>query len=226
VQLGPAEVRFTGRAEGDLGHGGASVAVDALDQGVVARRSAVCELPWTWLRQVHGNTVVVVRAPGEGAGSAADAAVTDRTGCALAVLTADCAPVALASESGVIGVAHAGWRGLVAGVRQESVKAMRELGGGAVRAAIGPCIHAACYEFGNPDLEVVAARYGDGVRGTTSRGRTALDLPAGIRIALAEAGVLDVADVDVCTSCSREHWSWRARRDMSRQAVVVWRAPS
>ena len=224
MQLGPAEVRFTGRAEGDLGHGGASVAVDALDQGVVARRSAVCELPWTWLRQVHGNTVVVVRAPGEGAGSAADAAVTDRTGCALAVLTADCAPVALLGSNGVVGVAHAGWRGLVAGVLERAVEVMRAAGAGDVHALLGPCIRPGCYEFGADDLAQVARRLGDGVRGTTSTGAPALDVPAAVRAALGRVGVVDVGDVGICTACSPAHFSHRARRELGRQALVVWRA--
>src|ERR687893_814709 len=62
------------------------------------------------------------------AGSAADALVSATGGCALAVLTADCAPVALASPEGVIGVAHAGWRGLVAGVLRRTVEQMGALG--------------------------------------------------------------------------------------------------
>jgi YfiH family protein len=223
VRLGPAEVRFTGRAEGDLGHGGAYVQLDELDAGVVARRAMVCPLPWTWLRQMHGDAVVVVGAPGEGAGTKADAAVTDRPGSALAVLTADCAPVALASDEGVIGVAHAGWKGLLAGVLPRTVEAMRVLGATDVRAILGPCIHAECYEFGTTDLDAVARRLGDAVRGTTKAGAPALDVPAAVRGALLEADVADVGDVDVCTACSTEHWSWRARQDTARQAVVIWR---
>src|SRR5438876_12396346 len=86
---------------------------------VATRRRVVVDLRWTWLRQVHGDRVVTVSSPGAGAGSRADAAVTDQAGCALAVLTADCAPVALASPQGVLGVAHAGWRGLEAGVLEQ-----------------------------------------------------------------------------------------------------------
>ena len=92
-------------------------------------------------------------------------------GCALAVLTADCAPVALASPEGVFGVAHAGWRGLVAGVLERTVDAMRALGATEIGAVLGPCIRAECYEFGPADLDRVAARLGDGVRATTAVGR-------------------------------------------------------
>ena len=204
-----------------MGHGGAFVSTVAPD--VEARRRAVVDLDWTWLRQVHGNTVVHVESPGGGAGTPADAAVAAAPGQALAVLAADCAPVALASAEGVIGVAHAGWRGLLVGVLGRTVEAMRQLGATDVIAALGPCIHAECYEFGAADLDRVAGRLGDTVRATTAAGRPALDLPSGVRAELAAAGVTGLEDIDVCTACSPDHYSWRARRQTARQAVVVWR---
>jgi YfiH family protein len=152
-----------------------------------------------------------------------DALVTADADAALAVLTADCAPIALASDEGVIGVVHAGWRGLVAGVVDRGVDAMRALGATDVVAALGPCIHAECYEFSEVDLDAVARELGDGVRALTSAGRPALDVPAAVRVSLAQAGARLVHDVDVCTSCSAEHYSHRARRELERQAVVVWR---
>ena len=221
LSLSSAQVAFTGRAEGDMGHGGGRVETVRAD--VAERRRAVVDLPWTWLRQVHGTEVVRVDEPGGGAGARADAAVTDRPGCALAVLTADCAPVALASPEGVIGVAHAGWRGVAAGVVEATVAEMRALGAAEVSAAIGPCIRPGCYEFGAGELDEVAARLGDGVRATTTGGRPALDLPNAVRSALARAGVDDVTDVGTCTACSPQHYSWRARKEQQRQAAVVWR---
>ncbi len=220
-RLGPAHVRFTGRGEGDMGHGGGYVHQVRAD--VAARRWAVVELPWTWLRQVHGDTVVRVDAPGAAAGMTADAAVTTVPGAALAVLTADCAPVVLASAEGAIGVAHAGWSGLLAGVLQRTVKELRALGATDVEALIGPCIGPECYEFGTDDLERFTDRFGSAVAGRTSEGTPALDLRAAVRAALAEQGVDDVTDVGICTACSAEHYSWRARRERARQAAVVWR---
>jgi YfiH family protein len=219
--VGPARVRFTGRDEGDLGHGGEFVHRVRAD--VAARRRAVVDLPWTWIRQRHGSDVLRVREPGGGCGTWADGAVTDRPGCALAVLAADCAPVALASPEGVIGVAHAGWAGTVAGIVQATVAAMRGLGAERVSAVIGPCIRPECYEFGPADLDRVAARYGPSVRAETAAGRPALDLPAAVRSALAEAGVDEVGDVGGCTACGGRHFSWRARREQERHAAVVWR---
>lgn len=178
--------------------------------------------PWSWLRQVHGSDVVVVDRPGGRAGATADAAVSADAGAALAVLVADCAPVAFASAESVIGVAHAGWRGLLGGVVEATVAAMRGLGASAVDAALGPCIHAECYEFGAPDLDLIVDRLGPGVRAEDKAGRPALDLPAAIRVVLERSGVELRFDADVCTSCSPRHYSHRAAGDVERQAAVVW----
>ena len=107
------------------------------------------------VRQVHGAAVVVARAPQPKRPSVeADALVTDRPGITLGVLSADCAPVLLADpDAGVIGAAHAGWRGALAGVIEATVEAMVGLGAvrARMRAAIGPCIAQASYEVG-PEL--------------------------------------------------------------------------
>ena len=204
-----------------MGHAGAYVTDVAPD--VEARRRAVKDAPWTWLRQVHGDTVVTVAAPGEGAGARADASVTDRPGCVLAVLTADCAPVALVSREGVVGAVHAGWRGLTAGVIERAVDSARALGATELRAVLGPCIRPECYEFGEADLETVAARLGEGVRGMTSDGSPALDVPAAVGAALERADVTELDDLGVCTACSDQYFSWRARAEPARQTMVVWR---
>jgi YfiH family protein len=218
VALGPALVCFTGRAEGDLGHGGEYVS--AVRPDVEARRRAVLDRPWSWVRQVHGDTVVTVTGPGDQAGAVADASVTAHPDAALCVLTADCAPIALATADGQVAVVHAGWRGLVAGIIPKAVAA---LGGGAVTAALGPCIHPECYAFGASDLDAVASVVGDGVRGQTVTGAPALDLPAGVRAALDAAGAELAYDADACTACSPgAYYSYRARGEMARQAVVAW----
>ncbi|HEV7759937.1 MAG TPA: polyphenol oxidase family protein [Acidimicrobiales bacterium] len=210
-----AHVRFTGVAEGDLSVRLPAAVVDAA-------RARVLDRPWTWLHQVHGAEVVHVEYPGDRAGAAADAAVTTDSGAALAIHTADCAPVALVSPEGVVGAVHAGWRGIEAGVIEATVERMRALGAGELQAVIGPCIRSECYEFGADDLALVAARYGPLVRAETSQGRAALDVPAAVRAALGAAGVATVAEVPVCTSCDTRFFSHRARQDTGRQALLVW----
>jgi len=176
---------------------------------------------WVWLRQVHGCGVVTVDAAPD-APPEADAAVTTATGLPLVVLTADCAPVALASPGGVA-VVHAGWPGLEQGVLGAAVDALRAVAPGPVTAWLGPCVHPARYEFGADLLERLVARLGPEVAATTSTGAPALDIPAAVRISLARAGVDDLVDVGVCTSASTDHFSHRRDGVTGRQAVVVVR---
>jgi YfiH family protein len=164
---------------------------------------------------------VVVTHPGEHAGAEADAAVTDVPGCALAVRTADCAPVVIAG-SRAVAVVHLGWRGLVADLVARAVEPLVALDPGPLTATLGPCIHPGCYEFAGPELDVVVARFGEEVRAETTTGRPALDLPATVGIALAEVGIPLVGEERTCTACSSRYYSHRARRDTARFATVAW----
>jgi YfiH family protein len=212
--LGPARVVWTGRAQGHLGLPGAA------DTDLEARRRAVVDQPWHWLRQVHGSGVLDADAWERD--SVGDGLVSTTSGVALAVFTADCAPLAMASEEGVIGLAHAGWRGVLAGIVEATAEAMRARGATAISAILGPCIRAGCYEFGPAELDAVAAAYGDGVRARTTWGAPALDLAGAVGRAAEAAGVTLRADVGACTACSTAWFSHRARGDVSRQATVIW----
>jgi copper oxidase (laccase) domain-containing protein len=186
------------------------------------------------LRQVHGNAVVVVGVdppPGSGPwlmsapglAPEADAVVAVGMQSCVAVLTADCAPVALGSPEGIHAAVHVGWRGLVAGVVGGAVDTMRALGATTVVAGLGPAIHRCCYPFGPDDLDTVAAVAGEGVRAVTTGGAPALDLPAAVRARLGQADVQVVVDVDECTGCSGRRFSHRMGADDERQALFVWR---
>ncbi|MGD9982074.1 MAG: peptidoglycan editing factor PgeF [Hyphomonadaceae bacterium] len=107
------------------------------------------------VHQVHSPTAVFVDAPWAGERPRADALVTTTPGLAISVLTADCVPVLLADlEAGVIGAAHAGWKGALEGVLWRTMIAMKSRGAEPTRiaAAIGPCIHQQSYEVG-PEFE-------------------------------------------------------------------------
>jgi YfiH family protein len=208
-----ADLLWTSRGDGDVGPGAGAAAE--------ARRAVVRPGPWAWLCQVHGAGVHVVTGPGGVQGSEGDALVTAAPGVALAVFTADCAPVALMSPEGVAGLVHAGWRGLEAGVVEATVDAMRQLGATRLEAALGPCIRAECYEFGAAELDRLVARWGPVVRARTASGRPALDLPAAVGVALERSGAELVVDAGVCTACSTDWFSHRARRDVGRQATVL-----
>ncbi len=173
---------------------------------------------WVWLHQVHGVAVATgdpKRPPAE-----ADACVTAAPQRPLVVLTADCAPIALANDT-AIGVVHAGWSGLDQGVIEAAVAALRATGRGPVRALLGPCIHPAQYEFGPDLLGRLASRLGSEVASRTGSGAPALDVPMAVRRSLERAGVGIIEDLDVCTSASADHFSYRRDGITGRQAVVA-----
>jgi len=216
VERGHVEVRFSNRAHGDLN-------ADVVAAGVVDRRWLdLAERPVTWLDEVHGTEVVVVEAPGASSGRIGDGMVTTVAGAALGIWVGDCAPVALVAGEGVVGAAHAGWRGLEAGVLHEVVTVMRRLGATEIAAVVGPCLHVECNEFGPADLERLVARFGPDVAGTTAWGTPAFDLPAAVRTALAVDGVEVAPAPQSCTGCDRRYWSHRARAERERHGMAVW----
>jgi len=141
---------------------------------------------------------------------------------ALAVFTADCAPVGLSSPEGVAAIVHAGWRGVTAGVVEAAVATMRSLGATEVSALLGPCIRPHAYRFSEADIAMVVGRLGRSVRSVDDQGRPSLDLPAAVRAALGHAGAKLVGDAGTCTHCSPQHWSWRAAADRGRQANLLF----
>lgn len=119
-----------------------------------ARAMAALDLPpaaLATLYQVHSARVVTLRTAEDAAGERADAMVTNRPGIALGILTADCAPLLFCEpEAGVIGAAHAGWKGARFGAALATIQAMEHLGAkrACIRAAIGPAIGPKSYEVG------------------------------------------------------------------------------
>jgi polyphenol oxidase len=196
-----------------------------------------------WLAQVHGAEVVsaddVLANARAGTGPArADASVTDRPGTVCVVMVADCMPVLLCDPAGrAVGAAHAGWRGLAAGVIENTAQRVAALAGAdvaALHAYLGPCIGPRAFEVG---ADVRDAFMND-VRGA-QRDRVALafapyperagkylaDLPALARIRLAQLGVTQIVGGDHCTFTQREQfYSYRRDRVTGRMAALIWLA--
>jgi polyphenol oxidase len=164
------------------------------------------------LHQVHGADVTYVTEPWTpGNGPRADAMVTDRRGIALGIVTGDCAPVLFADpDAGIIGAAHAGWRGAVAGVLEATLAAMQARGAtpGHVTAAIGPCIRQGSYEVGADLRAAVLDRRAEAVRFFASGRRDQhwqFDLPGYCAARLAATGVdsIEVLPFDTVTDEAR-----------------------
>jgi YfiH family protein len=152
------------------------------------------------LTQVHGIAVATLAAPWpEADRPKADALVTDRPGLLLGIVTGDCAPVLCAdAQAGVIGAAHAGWRGAVAGVIEAMIAAMEALGARRARiaAAVGPCIAQPSYEVGADLRAALLARDPGDARFLAPgrrEGHWQFDLPGYCVARLREAGVAQAA---------------------------------
>lgn len=224
-ELGPhARALFTSRAHGNL----STSSGERSEHGRAARDRLCASLGLRWLcasRQVHGADVLRIdsaeRRGGEALPLDADGHVTAAEGIGTMALAADCLPVALAGGRGVA-MLHAGWRGLAAGVLEQGVRALREIGGGGtVVAAIGPGAGVCCYEVG-PEVH---AAFEQMPRREPYRQGANIDLRAIARDKLLAAGVGTVLDVQACTICDARFFSHRRQGGQAgRQAGVAWLA--
>ena len=250
---GPYEVAFSTRIGGVSEGPYASLNVGALTDddpsSVVENRRRLCAAVGadaaraTMARQQHGARVVPATAhgivtPGVVDFDECDGLWSDEPGQAMLLVTADCLPIVLARtgwaggspDQPALALLHVGWRGLLAGIVEEGVVALRA-GAGAgpgartdgsvrrdlLRAAIGPAIGPCCYEVGDDVADRFRTAFGAGVL----RGRQ-LDLPAAAELALRAAGVSEIDRSDQCTVCNPELF-FSHRRDAGltgRQGVI------
>ncbi len=163
------------------------------------------------LHQMHSTDVVVAGPEPWRERPRADAAVSTTRGIALGILTADCAPVLLADrEAGVIGAAHAGWRGALDGVLEATVAAMVRLGArpDSIRAAVGPTISQRAYEVGPEFLDRFLAEEAGYERffAPGPRDRLRFDLPSFVLHRLREAGIGEAGWIGACTHSDPERF--------------------
>lgn len=173
-----------------------------------------------YMQQVHGADVAYVTAPG--VHPAVDAVFTDRPGLALGVVAADCAPV-LITTAGMVGAAHSGRTGTVAGVVPALVRAMVSQGADvrAMTAWIGPNACGACYEVpAKMRADVTAAV--PLAWATTRHGTPSVDIRAGIVGQLEALGITDVQHDDRCTIESPQLWSYRRDKRSGGNFGFVW----
>jgi YfiH family protein len=216
---GGGHALFTTRAHGNM----SSVGGDGAELGERAREHLREDIEVRRLvrgHQVHGSVVRRVTVEADvGDAEEADGQATALRCLGAMVLVADCLPVVLGVESAVA-MLHAGWRGLAAGVLEEGVRALRDVGGGdEIVAVIGPGAGVCCYEVGS---EVHAAFGGD-----HRDGRGHIDLKAIARDRLLAAGVSEVRDVGACTICDERFFSYRREGSPAgRNAGVAWLSQS
>jgi YfiH family protein len=220
--------RVGGVSEGDFESLNLGILTEDDPELVVENRRRLCAAVGadaetaTMAWQVHGGKVTEAGPRGileRTTFEQCDGLWTDRPGQAMALVTADCYPVAIArddDEAPALCVLHVGWRGLLDGIAQAGVEA---LGGEPLRAMNGPGIGPCCYEVGEEVAEPFRERFGDGVVGGGK-----LDLAAATEQALLGAGVGSVERTGHCTSCEPELF-FSHRRDRGctgRQGVIAY----
>ncbi|MGH2709666.1 MAG: peptidoglycan editing factor PgeF [Actinomycetota bacterium] len=217
----------TGGVSGDL-YSSLNLGLETGDDPALVARNrerlrAKLEIPApVTARQVHGSDVLGVDGKTGHVGDG-DALTTSTSGVAMAVMVADCVPLALASEAqGALAVVHLGWRGVAAGLVQKALSTFSEPA--VVVAAIGPAIGPCHYEVG----EDVAEAVNSGVDGLAVADRSGplprLDLGATIEALLRNLGIVEIDRAEECTACEPERF-FSHRRDglTGRQALVAMR---
>lgn len=196
-----------------------------------------------WLEQVHGARIVqadevIAAAPAATAPVQADASVTNQAGAVCVVMVADCLPVLLCDAQGrAVGAAHAGWRGLAAGIVEQTAARVAALAGGAtdaLHAYLGPAIGPRAFEVGaevrDAFLDTAAQSEHDETRHAFvaidgAPGKFLADLYALARLRLARAGVAHVSGGTACTVTEpARFYSYRRDRVTGRMAAAIWLA--
>jgi YfiH family protein len=181
-----------------------------------------------WLALQHGGEVVSAETVGSDP-ALADASTATLHGVVCCVTVADCLPVLLADRSGsVVAAAHAGWRGLAAGIIQSTVTAMRRRAGGSVGeidAFLGPAIGPGAYEVGAEVLQAMRRTLpeADTAFAPTANGKFLANLPELARLALAQVAVRSIHGGRWCTATDPERfYSFRRDRVTGRHAALIW----
>jgi polyphenol oxidase len=220
ASAGPYESLNLGLRVGD------DAAAVAANRAALAAACGVAETDLAWMHQVHGADVCYLGAGIAQPPGPVDAIFTDVPGRPLCVQVADCVPVLVADPvSRLVGAAHAGREGLVAGVVPALITAMAAAGASPARmlALTGPSICGGCYEVPAELQDRVSATVPE-ARCQTFDGTAGLDIAAGVRAQLAAAGVGWFRSVPRCTKESGDLYSYRRDGTTGRFAGVIWLA--
>ena len=179
---------------------------------------------WSYLTQVHGVQVLEVTGEHGVHGEHGDALVTAHEKSVLTVRVADCVPISLISEGGAIAIVHAGWRGLLKGVLEETSNKLNAIKSGKQTAVIGPHIGPCCYEFGRGELDQFIQKFGKSAEASTKMSSNSLNLSAVVERICDEKGIEIIRKDSSCTSCLADtrYWSFRFNSTELRQCLFTW----
>lgn len=224
--------RTGGVSEGPYRALNLSYSVGDLPRSVAGNRSLIVDRldlrPFAVAGLVHGARILRIGKGRAGAGfegpehviPESDGLITKAARVPLAVTTADCVPLVLASaQEGEVAVVHAGWRGLAAGVVSAAARLFDEPK--SVRVAIGPAIGPCHYEVGEDVALAVAAGSESGAISERRNGRVRLDLVATARLILRARGIRRVEDTGLCTACERGRFFSHRRDGVTGRQIAI-----
>ena len=186
-------------------------------------QSRIRDGEWNWLSQEHGTEIIWLDGNKGASGIRGDALATSSFQKVIAITVADCLPLLLIEESGILSLIHLGWRGIEQGLLEKSIQLIKTMSNEPMSAVLGPCINACCYEFGQNEMDNLVEKYGSKIVGKTLAGSLSLDIKECVR------GILTSSDVDIkyddpfCTSCDPRYWSFRSEGTDKRQVMIAWK---
>ena len=178
---------------------------------------------WNWLTQEHGTEIVWLEDDERSLGITGDALATISSQKVIAITVADCLPLLLIEQSGILSLVHLGWRGIEAGLLEKTLQFIRSKSSEPITAILGPCIDTCCYEFGQNELRILVEKYGEKIVGRTNKGSIAFDMRACVKEILKSSNVEIKYEEDSCTKCDSRYWSFRADGTGKRQVMIAWK---
>ena len=178
---------------------------------------------WNWLTQEHGTEIVWLEDDERSLGITGDALATISSQKVIAITVADCLPLLLIEQSGILSLVHLGWRGIEGGLLEKTLQFIRSKSSEPITAILGPCIDTCCYEFGQNELRILVEKYGEKIVGRTNKGSIAFDMRACVKEILKSSNVEIKYEEDSCTKCDSRYWSFRADGTGKRQVMIAWK---
>ncbi len=178
---------------------------------------------WNWLTQEHGTEIVWLEDDERSLGIRGDALATISSQKVIAITVADCLPLLLIEQSGILSLMHLGWRGIEGGLLEKTLQFIRSKSSEPITAILGPCIDTCCYEFGQNELRILVEKYGEKIVGRTNKGSIAFDMRACVKEILKSSNVEIKYEEDSCTKCDSRYWSFRADGTGKRQVMIAWK---
>ena len=178
---------------------------------------------WNWLTQEHGTEIVWLEDDERSLGITGDALATISSQKVIAITVADCLPLLLIEQSGILSLMHLGWRGIEGGLLEKTLQFIRSKSSEPITAILGPCIDTCCYEFGQNELRILVEKYGEKIVGRTNKGSIAFDMRACVKEILKSFNVDIKYEEASSTKCDSRYWSFRADGTDKRQVMIAWK---